>query len=317
LVYRSGFGKESGREYPRLRVRGGNAVRCALALLILLLPAVAEAVPPLYLPDDVTGARSIGMGDAFRGVGTSNDAIAENPSTLPFSQHYEITGFFAWDTQAPAAYWNGSIADATLPLAVGLSYTHVGSGTGDGVTPDATGRYVGANYRLALAYPISQMISIGAGVNWLVYGGDIGLGNRGVNAVTATAAAALKLSDMFTITAIGYNLIPVETPIAPLRVALGAAFGTDTSFRIDVDGVATLGTSDAFDIHVGGEYFAAGMLAIRAGYFYSGLTETSMGSVGLGLIFPAFAVDAAYRNSINPWLDHLIVVDLKFFLPGD
>jgi hypothetical protein len=292
-------------------------VRNALALAIWVMPAVALAVPPLYLPDDVTGARSIGMGDAFRGVGTSNDAIVENPAALVLTPHYEIGGFFAWDTQSPAAYWNGSIVDATtVPLAVGLSYTPIGSGTGYGVTPDATGRYVGASYRLALAYPISEMISIGINANWLVYGGDVGNPGAGVNAVTGSAAVALKLTDQLMISAIGYNLVPVSTPLAPLRVAIGASYGSDTTFRIDVDGVASLGTSDAFDIHVGGEYFAGGMVAIRAGYFYSGLTESSLGSVGLGLVLTSFAIDVAYRNSINPWQDHLIVADLKFFLPG-
>ena len=289
----------------------------ALALAIWALPAVALAVPPLYLPDDVTGARSMAMGDAFRGVATSNDAIVENPAGLVLTPHYELGGFFAWDTAAPAAYWNGSIVDATtIPVAVGLSYTHIGSGTGYGVTPDATGRYVGASYRLALAYPVSDILSIGANVNWLVYGGDVGNEGSGVNAITGTAAVMLKLSDLFSISAVGYNLLPVATPLAPLRVALGAAFGSDTTFRLDVEGVASLGTNDAFDIHAGGEYFLGGMFAIRAGYFYSGLTESSFGSIGAGLVLTSFAVDVAYRNSINPWSDHLIVADLKFFLPG-
>ncbi len=291
------------------------AVRTALALSIWGVSAVALAVPPTYLPDDIAGVRSMGMGDAFRGAASSNDAIVENPAGLALNPHYEIAGFFAWDTSAPAAYWNGSIVDGTtLPLAVGLSYTHIGAGTGLGVDPTATGRYVGASYRLALAYPISDNLAVGVSANWLSYGGDIGVGGAGIDSVTGSAALALKVTDQLTVSAIGYNLVPVGTALAPLRAALGASYGTDSSFLIDVDGVASLGTQDAFDLHAGAEYFAFGMLAIRAGYFYSGLTERSFGSVGLGFVSSGVGLDVAYRNDINPWTDHLFLVDLKFFL---
>ncbi len=304
--------------------------------LTLLLPSSALGIPRLYTPDDIAGARSIGMGDAFRGVGTNNDAIVENPAALVINPHYEIGGFFAWDTAAPAAYWNASIVDATtLPLALGLSYTHVGSGTGSPPTntPDY-GRYVGSSARLALAYPISDVLAVGINAEWLLYQGD--LANNGTmatyaqtSAITGTASIAVHPTPQLTISGIGYNLIPVgiASELAPRRFALGAAFGTDTTFRIDVDGIGTwtsfpLPQTTGLDLHVGGEFFVAGILAIRAGYFYSGLTETNFGSLGLGLVVPGFAIDVGYRQSLGntwngqDWGDHLIVADLKFFLPG-
>src|SRR5581483_2099114 len=142
--------------------------------------------------------------------------------------------------------------------------------------------------------------------------------------ITGSAAIALRLTPQLTLSGIGYNLIPVGIAgeLAPRRFALGAAYGTDSTFRIDVDGVGTITSAPqetAFDIHVGLEIFLAQILAVRAGYFYSGITQTNFGSLGLGLVVPGFAVDVGYRQSIGPswdggsWSDHLIVADLKFF----
>ena len=302
-----------------------------LSALALLLSSTALGIPRLYLPDDISGARSMGMGDAFRGVGTNNDAIVENPAAMVITPHYEITGFFAWDTAAPAAFWNASIVDATtLPLALGVSYTHIGSGSGDLSTdPSDFGRYVGSSTRLALAYPISDILAIGINADWLLYGGDLAQNGAfaQTSAITGGAAIALHPTPQLTISGIGYNLIPVGIAgeLAPRRFALGASFGTDSSFRLDVDGVGTIASFpsvSALDLHVGGEIFVAQLLAIRAGYFYSGLTQTSFGSVGLGLVVPGFAIDVGYRQSIGNtwdggnWSDHLIIADIKIFLPG-
>jgi hypothetical protein len=308
-------------------------MRRLLIALVLPLSSSALAIPRLYLPDDIAGARSVGMGDAFRGVGTNNDAIVENPAALVLNPHYEIGGFFAWDTAAPAAYWNASIVDATtLPLALGLSYTHVGSGTGSPPTdtPDF-GRYVGSTARLALAYPISDALSVGINADWILYAGDLAQNGTWAqtSAITGTAAIAVHPTPQLTISGIGYNLIPVgiASELAPRRFALGAAYGTDTTFRVDIDGVGTWTSfpypqTTGLDLHVGGELFVAGLLAIRAGYFYSGLTETNFGSLGLGLVVPGFAIDVGYRQSLGNtwngqnWGDHLFVGDLKIFLPG-
>jgi hypothetical protein len=310
-------------------------VRRFLPALLLLFPGSALAIPRLYLPDDVAGARSLGMGDAFRGVATSNDAIVDNPAGLTLNPHYEIGGFFAWDTAATAAFWNASIVDATtLPLAVGISYTHIGSGSGSPSAAQADpldfGRYLGSSTRVALAYPISDVLSLGISANWLLFGGDLAqnAGWAQTSAITGSAAVAIHPTPQLTISGVGYNFIPVgiASQLAPRRFALGAAYGSDSSFRLDVDGVGTWTSfpfqTTALDLHVGGEFFVAGALAIRAGYFYSGLTETNFGSLGLGLVVPGFAVDVGYRQSLGNtwngqnWSDHLIVADLKIFLPG-
>ena len=304
-----------GDSFTRSKTPGVRSLSLLAVLTVVVAPAVARAFPLLYLPDSVAGARSIAMGDAFRGVASSNDAIIDNPAGLALNPHYEIAGFFAWDTAAPAAYWNGSVVDATtLPLAVGVSYSHIGSGN-DILGNMAPGRYVGSSYRLALAYPVSDVLAVGVNADWLRYGGDVNGGN-GIDAVTGGAALALKLGDMFTIGAVGSNLVDVGTSLVPRQFAVGASFGTDSTFRVDVDGVATIEQSAAYDLHVGGEYFLAQLLALRGGYFYSGLTQQHFVSGGVGLVVPGFAIEGAYRQSVAPWVDHLFVVDLKFFLDG-
>lgn len=266
---------------------------------------VARAEVATYLPMDIAGSRSFSMGDAFRAVGTSNDAILENPAAMSLAPHYEIDGFFSYDTGSPATYWNGSIVDAsTLPMATGIAYTHLGSGS------DA-GRFSGSSTTLALSYPISDVLFVGVSGDWL----DIGLAHP-TNAITGDAAIIFKPIEFLTLTGIGYNLIDIHSPLAPREVALAAAIGSDSSFHVAADVVGNLETpSLVLDYHLGGEYFLAQLFALRAGWMYDGLIEGHFLSTGVGLVLPSFGLDIGYRQQLIQWTDRAVIFSIKFFLP--
>ncbi len=280
--------------------------RSSLVALLLALPLPARAAVETYTPETVAGVRSVGMGDAFRAVGTSNDAIVDNPAAMSLAPRYELDGFFGYAPGAPATYWNGSIVDSnTSPLAVGIDYTHLASGT-------EASRFSGNDLRLAMSFPLAGMIYLGFSGHWL----DFGMAQP-INAITGDAALIIKPLDILTITGIGYNLIGVENNVlAPREVALAAAVGTDASYHVAGDAVVNLATPQpVFDWHLGGEYFLAGLVALRAGYLYDGLINGNFASAGAGVVVQGFAFDVAYRQQIVQWNDRMILVGIKLFLP--
>lgn len=284
----------------RLRLFGAAAL---VGLSALARAQVAPQNP--YLPDAVAGPRSMAMGDAFRAVGTSNDAIVEDPAALAMTQRYEVDGFFGYSFGAPATYWNGSIVDASsTPVATGISYTHLASGS-------SSDRFSGASLRLALAVPLSDQIFIGVSGEWLNYGLS-----ETVHAITGDASLVIKPIDMLTLAAIGYNLIGIESLLAPREVAVAAAYGSDETFHVAGDAVGNLSTpSLVLDYHLGGEYLLANLVAFRAGWMFDGLLDSHFLSGGVGLVTPGVGLDVAYRQQLGGLDDKLLIVDIKFFLP--
>ncbi len=282
----------------------------ALCLPSAALAEIQEA-PPVsgnaYLLSDMAGARSVGMGDAFRAVGTSNDAISEDPAALAMSTHYELDGFFGYSFSSPASYWNASIVDAnTTPVAVGIGYTHLASGM-------FQDRFSGSDLRLALGYAlIPSQLFIGISGQWLDFRYALP-----TNAITGDAAIVYKPVDIVSIAAIGYNLVDIDQEtLAPRKLSLAAAVGSDTTFRVAADGVMNIATpSPVLDFHLGGEYLIAQLVAVRAGYLYDGMIKQNFGTLGAGVIVTGFAFDVGLRQSIAPWNDTALIFDIKLFLP--
>ncbi len=244
------------------------------------------------------------MGDAFRGVGTSNDTIVDNPAGMVLNPHYEIAGFFGYSTGAPATYWNASVVDSLSlpPMSIGISYNHLGSGTDNF-------RFSGWDVRLALALPISDTIAVGISGNFLSYQSDLFT----TLAATGNLAIGFHPSDQVTLALIGYNLVGIDSPLTPLQLGMGASIGTDLTYRVDVDVVTELTNDPRFDVHIGGEYFAGGLVAIRAGYSFLGLVQQNYASVGVGLIVEGFSLELAYRLELGQWNDNLVLAGFKFF----
>jgi hypothetical protein len=269
---------------------------------------ICPLAPTAYLPEDVAGTRSLGMGDAFRGVGTSNDTIVENPAGMVINPHYEIAGFFGYSTGAPATYWNGSIVDSLSlpPVSIGISYNHLGSGS------DAY-RFSGWDVRLALALPISDILAIGISGNFLDYAGSL------FQTVAATGDVAIQIhpTELVTVAAIVYNLVDVDSPLTPIKAGFGASIGTDLTYRFDIDVLSEINNDPHLDFHVGGEYFAGQLVAIRAGYSYLGLVGQNYASVGIGLVVPGFSLEMAVRQELGQWNDTLVLAGLKFFFTNN
>jgi hypothetical protein len=297
--------------------------RAAWGLLPMALLASglsrADGVAP-YLPDTVAGARSIAMGDAFRAVGTSNDAIAENPAALAMAKRYELSGLFALASGAPATYWNASVVDAvTVPTALGISYEHLASSV-TGTSP-SNQRISGSTTRMAIAYPLSDILFIGAGLGWYTYSYTANPDRppaKLTNSATPDVGLVLKPAEIITFAAVGYHLIDVGSPVLlPRQLAGALAIGSDQTFHLSFDAVVNLtATHRPIDYHLGGEYLLSQLLALRAGWMFEGIPKANFLSGGIGLIISSVGLDFAISQNLGNAHDHVFVLVLKGFLPG-
>jgi hypothetical protein len=298
-----------------------RAVRGLLSLM-LLASGVARATGPItaYLPDTVVGARSLAMGNAFRAVGTSNDAIAENPAALALAKHYELSGLFALASGAPATYWNASVVDSvTVPTALGISYEHLASsGTGTSVSGQ---RISGSTTRMAFAYPLSDILFIGAGLGWYTYSYTANATSPSAklsDAATPDVGLVLKPAEIITFAAVGYHLIDVNNPVLlPRQLAGALSIGSDQSFHLSGDVVVNLTAEHRpIDYHLGGEYLLSQLLALRAGWMFEGIPKANFLSAGVGVIISSFGLDFAISQNLGNAHDHVFALVLKGFLPG-
>jgi hypothetical protein len=272
-----------------------------------------------YLPDSIAGARSLAMGNAFRAVGTSNDAIAENPAALALSKRYELGGLFALANGAPATYWGASVVDAaTVETALGFSYTHVASSQ-SGADPSGQ-RISGSTTRVAFSYPLSDTLFIGAGLGWYTYSYTASPTRPSAylaNSATPDVGLLLKPAEIITIAAVGYHLINVGNPVLlPRQLAGALAIGSDSTFHISGDILVNLtDPNKPIDYHLGGEYLLSQILALRAGYMFQGIPRANFLSGGFGLVVSSIGLDFAFSQNLGNARDHVFAFVLKGFLP--
>lgn len=289
-----------------------TAIAVALAALALapFRPAAAAAdLSGLPTPNaqDLSGTRAMAMGNAFRAVATSNEAIYLNPAGMALASKYEIDLAYAFGTGDDLSRLNGSIVDSkTSRLATGLAFTRV---SGDGLHGELSGSVV----NLGFGVPLADRISLGFAMKYLGFSGP----DR-TSAVTGDVGLLVRPVEWFSIGAVAYNVIDVHSREAPLRAGGGVAIGTDTSFRLALDAVADFSDPDrtGMSYHAGGEYLFDGTMAIRAGFQRRDWDDRNYASAGLGFVTGAAAIEAAYVQGLTSGegADRAFSFTLKFFL---
>ena len=288
------------------------AIAFALAVLALApgRPAAAAAdLPDLPTPNaqDLSGTRALAMGDAFRAVATSNEAIYLNPAGMALASKYEIDLAYAFDRGDSLSRFNGSIVDSkTSRTATGLAYTQL---SGDGLHGELSGSIV----NLAFGVPLAERVALGFGFKYLGFSGP----DR-TNAITGDVGVLVIPVEWLTLGAVAYNVIDVNSREAPFRAGGGIAIGTDTSYRLAFDTVADFSDPDRVGVtfHAGGEYLFDGMMAVRAGFMRRDHEDRNFATAGLGFVSAAAAIEAAYVQSLESGQgpDRTFSFTLKFFI---
>lgn len=280
----------------------------ALPVLLLLaaLPARAAELPTPNATQ-LSGPRASAMGDAHRGVASTNEAILFNPAGIAQAEKYEIDAGYSFNRETDLSRFDASITDSrTSRLAAGVWYSHL-SGTGAGGY--ASG-HVGV---LALAVPFSDVGSIGAAVKYLNFEQL-----ERTNAVTADAGVFLKLGDWVRLGGAVSNFVDVASEQAPFGVGGGISVGSDDLVRVAFDVAADLSASDQtpLTISAGAEYFVAGAVPLRAGFKRLDAVERNYVSFGAGWLSTEGGIEASYVQNLteDEASDRLFSATLKIFL---
>lgn len=278
-----------------------------LALALCAAPAAASEPPTLR---DFSSVRAAGMAGAARGYASGNEAILLNPAAMALTPRFNWGLSALYDNPNGTRFWGFDAVDSVHKsldvLSGGIGYYAYASGHG----PERRRGTLGV---LALATPLSESLFVGGSAKWLDLDGAVD-----TNAVTADAAATLKLGSHVLVSAIGQNLIDVGNDEARRSYGAGAALLLG-QLLADVDWKLEPDRTDAW-VHsfaLGAEYLFGNRVAPRLGFAWDGVREKKQAAVGVSLVAMGAVFEAAYRLELGG-TGHQISVGLRTFkLPAE
>ncbi len=246
-----------------------------------------------------TGARALGLAEAFTANATGNSALYHNPAGIGVASMYTAEGSYIYgpDSNSFAASVIDSKLNPMLALGLGYAYETVSK-------PQINGHDARAAVALTL---IPQHLVLGVGGRYLRY--DTNVADATVpSGFTLDSGATLNIIQGLSLGVSGNNLIDVcdgnteaecTRAIAPRTAGGGIAFGSSLGFQINADIRANLSDKDNVFMTYGGglELFFNQIIALRTGYKYvanPGAEDNRIG-VGLGYRSRAAGIDLGYQ----------------------
>lgn len=298
-------------------------MRLPALLTAALLPAAAAGQELVSGLRDLSGARALAMGNAFRAMGTGNETLFLNPSAMSLYDRYQIEVSSLYETEYDHHDLAVSILDSTtnqdsdVAVAGGIAYTHFSSGTGDDFR-------IGSQVALALSVPlVPQAFLLGVSGKYFALSG-----RATCNSITVDAGLTIRLAPQLTIAVVGYNLIDVRCLEAPRMVAFAVNYGGDGPVHLEADwrlNFASHPEGARATYQVGAEWYAFNLVWIRSGYVRdevadvfnpdTGKSEPSQYVTGgVGFVISGIGVDFAYRNQIGGRVARTFAFTVKLML---
>jgi hypothetical protein len=305
-----------------------GAVGCALGFVVMLTTIPAGADPMTTSPEqaydlgEVPGPRGVAMGGALNALGVSTDALFLNPANMALAKVYHFEGLAAYSPQAKRQTYGLAIVDSVL------NSSHVAGGAGATWNEFDPGGYhrVWTDIHGGLAIPLGDYLALGATLRWLRVNQDPGTGPFGASAasdgshtlaniITFDAGATVSVLDGLRIAVVGHNLTNPGTALAPITGAAGIGYSTSV-FALEADGLLDFTTwgNPRGRLMFGGEIFAAGAYAIRAGWRYDAGTNLNSPSLGVGYIAPSWSIEISGRHDLaSNHAETLGIVSIRYF----
>lgn len=258
-----------------------------LSALLVATPALAFDPPQM---GDLFGTRSLGMGNAFRAVGTSNETLFFNPAGVVATRRYQVDGHYGFSPGDRLSLWHASIVDSkTSNVGVGIGYSHL---AGLGGPAETSGSVV----NFSLGVPLASRVAIGAGFKYLGFSSP-----EDTNSITADVGLLIRPLPILSLGIVGYNLIDVHSAQAPTRVGGGISLGDDARFRLSFDAVFAVEESDPLGTtyHAGAEYFFDRVLPIRLGAERREGEDRNFLTTGIGLVSEVAALEAGFAQGVG------------------
>jgi hypothetical protein len=247
------------------------------------------------------------MGNAFRAVATSNEAIFYNLAGMAVARRYALDGSYALNPASDLRRLSFSVVDSkTSPIAAGAAYTNL---RGEGLE----GRVKGSVANVGIAVPLGGFGALGFGGKYLSFDRP-----DPTSAVTMDAGLLVRLAGSLSAGVAAYNLIDVGSAEAPFGAGAGLSYGDDTSWRVAGDVALDLSRQDRTPatLAVGGEYLVAGAVPLRVGFHRDVAGSLNHVSGGIGFVGPTYGADFAYVQGLDPDVpsDRTFSFTLELFL---
>lgn len=307
----------------------GNGLRAGLAALGLLLgmPVRAVRAEPVVPEVRIESARGVGLGTGSRASSASTQAQADNPANLVVGSVAHIESLYSYAPQLKRMAAGASVVDSmTSKLGAGLSARGL---FGD----NAAGDNSGWEGRLSLGLPIGSLLSIGVAGRYSnltvsdpkarperpPLEGETPDHTYKLKAFTMDAAATLRLLEgALSVSALAYNFINTDSPLAPVKVGGSIAFGRE-ALSLGGDLLVDLNRAHVYDgakIQVGGglEYLTQGLVPLRLGYFYDQGRHQQAVTFGLGYLDRKFGVQISVRQMVAGSKDTLLFSSIQYFV---
>jgi hypothetical protein len=265
-------------------------MRSLLVPLVLSL-GVSTAALGQEGPDlrELSTARALGMGGAYRALGLAGEAVVGNPAAMSLYRRYAVDVTGAYDLQTRYTFGNATIVDSqTNVVAAGVAYHLVSLGTGEQ-------QRLTHHNTLALSFPLSDSLMVGASGKYLLSSGAISS-----NAVTMDIGILLRLAGL-VLGVSGHNLVDIYNPDATRYYALSLGYGNGSNLNVAVDLRSDLGPRalQTLTVNAGAEYAVGQLFPVRVGYSNDQRLGRQDISVGAGFVVESTGVDVAYRRELD------------------
>jgi hypothetical protein len=273
---------------------------CSTALVCLaVLLAPQGAAADVFV--ELSGARSLAMGGAHRGLGNSNESVWLNPAGMALTRRYSIDVQYNYGGADRLSHANASVVDSkSSPLAAGLSYTR-DWGNPSGVNPTINRTHAG------MAYGFNQVFAVGAtGHN---VSGEFNLDGKREKFTdwSATAGVAASLGQTVGLGVVWHNLFDAKNDrLLPPSVGFGGSLQVQQlSLAADLELNLRPDIKKNLAYHAGAELFLMQLVAVRGGWRLGGSDPARTGtrsqyvSGGIGLINAAYGMNYSVERSLQ------------------
>lgn len=298
------------------------------ASLSALVPSLRVRADERVIPEArIESTRGMALGTGARAAAASTQAQAENPANLVVGGLYHMETFLGYQPTFKRVGWGAAVVDSmTSRLAAGASARGI---FGD----NAAGDNGGWEAKLGLAFPFSDMISVGLSGRYMRYTlsdpkafperepeeGEEPDRTYKIKKFTMDASMTLRPIAGLAISALAYNLVDTKSPLAPMMVGGAVSLGVSSGLSLGGDVLVDLNTHKAFDgakLVTGGgvEYLAQGVAPLRVGYLYDQGRSQHGITGGIGFVDQRVGVHLSLRQIVAGGKETTLMLALQYFV---
>ena len=281
--------------------------------LLLLFPITAKSASSF---EEVAGVRSLAMGGAHRGLGTSNDTLKLNPAGLAIQTRYAIELHYAWSEKFKESRATANAVDSKSgPVAGGLGYELLKS--------ELEGQKKNLHrVSLGMAYRLGDMFALGTTIHYIEGNRDLAGETEDIREFSSDLGLMIRMSDYIQVGATWHNFVASQnTGLSPQHFGMGISFGGQ-GFVLTFDSDLDLESEEIIaSYHTGAEYILSGTMPLRAGYMNKPRTlatgeqsRENFVTGGFGYLSQSGSVDVSFNHSVERARVWTIMGALHFYL---